>query len=348
MGFRILLARPIRHILHELIRNPKWRRHDAVVEHSHGKPVKKVKSLYKRTTSRVLRSILATIAWSLFPAVAMADWYNESQFQCSDPFQVRSFARNAGLLDSKIPFDFVEVADGKVYVDIPAVEVAELPTLRSDLLALNSNVFDADVAKELVVHLEGVQSDLEVPLLVQNLPSLAGYWVTNTSSLVIGGVFSYLFNETGAKALSLSQVLPLVASGGELTEFYTLRQIGEKHVLLSSLRYVVEVGNETRTVWLAACTYPAIVNHTRFRTTLGVNDKILVNVDGKWYIEDATTGARDPGHLELSHEDYDFLYFKAIDVSAFFEDYRIAKYGGPFEVNDEGVWTNLYSSTKPE
>ena len=280
--------------------------------------------------------------------IASAAWYEETKFTCSDPFNLIKFFRNSSWLDNYLPLKFVSVSDGYVYADLEAAKVAELPEIQNDLNILNQILLNANQSKSLSTHLKQVQSSMEVPLLVQNLPSLAGYWVTNTYAVAISGVFSYLFDLAGTKKLNLLQVRPLIATGGVVTEYMSLKFVDGKHLLVSSFEYSIRVGVEDRIIWLGSCTFPAKVKHKTFRTTIGVNDKFIRLIGGKWYVENVSDGDRNPGHLVQIREDSNFLYFQGVDFSAFYDEYRIAKYGGPFEVLSDGNWTNLYSSTRPE
>lgn len=206
---------------------------------------------------------------------------------------------------------------------------------------------DASHASELRKHMER-QADLyTVPLITQNLPSLSGYFVTNTASLVIGGLFSYLYDTVGAARINAEAFKPLVAQGGIITSYSSVNFSNGLYISNSSLVYSINVGNESRKIVISSCTYPAQLVVNSFETTIGVNDKRLLREENSWFVEDLESGDRQPGSLKPVKQDEVFLYFEAIDFSAFYSEYRIAKFGGPFQVKDDGQWRTLYASTVP-
>jgi len=237
--------------------------------------------------------------------------------------------------------------NGSLTAELDAVDVHADANLLNTYKISQEVSLDAARSKLFKAHVANQEDKYSVPFVTQNLPALSGYFVSNTSSLVISVFFSYLFDSVGTAKLEAQSLALLAAKGGKLTRFSSVHFSNGLYVSNMMLVYSVEVGQETRKVIVATCTYPTRLKVRSFETSIGVNDKRLLLENGLWYVEDLTTGDRQRGSLLPDKEDADFIYLKGQNFSSFYENYRISKFGGPFQVEDEGVWVNLYANTKP-
>jgi hypothetical protein len=281
-------------------------------------------------------------------ADASVEWYKNTKYSCSDPYNTKSLFSNTLWFNNHLPLKFESVSEGFVYADISADTVKNMSDLRNKYYGFETIKLDSAKANHLRSALEKSTSDASVPLFIQNLPSLIGYFASNTSSVVISSIFSYLFDQVGTIKLQRASLVPLIASGGLLEHQIRLVYKNSKYFFSSRYLYSVSVGSEVRRVWLSGCTYPANIKITGFKTTIGVNDKRIFLEGDKWFVENIIDGERDDGFLRKAKEDESFVYFKAENgFSSFYMDYRIGKFGGPFQANDEGKWVTFYATTSP-
>jgi hypothetical protein len=301
-------------------------------------------------TVNIIRYFIRCILFSclLFTNSVMAEWHKTTKYSCSDPYALSTFLSSVGWF-SKTPYlKFESPHQGYIYADISSSTLIEDPDVFSAFRVFEKVNLDKKKSDRLKISIEASSSNMDVSLFVQNLPSLAGYFISNTSSAVIGSMFTYLFDNIGSQKIQRSQLIPLIAAGGKLE--HQTRVVSEegKYFYSSIYLYRVNVGSEERVILISACTYPANIAIRGFVTNAGVNDKRIVLENGKWFFENLSGGGRQEGYLVKKSEDKTYIYFEAKEeFSTFYSNYRINKFGGAFQGKESNDWVTFYAKTSP-
>lgn len=294
------------------------------------------------------RALLGAFCIQLtFAVSAQASWPMNTSHSCSDPFRINSLVATNNWMPPDPNLRVVTNGNGQLMAELDATDVHADASLLNTYRVSQEITLDEARTKIFKAHLAGQDDKFTVPFVIQNLPALSGYFVSNTSSVAISVLFAFLFDDVGTAKMEVQSLAVIAAQGGKLTRYSSVNFSNGLYISNVMLVYSVDVGQETRKVIVASCTYPTHLALRAFETTIGVNDKRVLLENGQWYVEDLKTGDRQPGSLLPVKEDSEFIYLKGQNFSSFYEDYRISKFGGPFQVQDEGEWVNLYTNTKP-
>lgn len=276
------------------------------------------------------------------------EWYKTTKYNCSDPYKLRTVLSQNKWMTKKIPIKYEQVNKGYVYVEISNGTIFEKKYPINESILVESLTLDNKKSTKLKAHINDIISKDKIPLFVQMAPSFAGYFISNHSATALSGIFTYLFNEQGSSSLNKQTISTLIAPEGTIDHVITISLKSNRVYFISNYYYSVNVGSNKMKMLLSSCIYPCNIYHVGFKTQIGVNDKKIIKKNQVWEVYDLEGGAKHPGHLEETHQDNSYIYFKAKnDFSAFYEVYRIHKSGGAFQAKSDTNWETLYNKTVP-
>jgi hypothetical protein len=198
---------------------------------------------------------LATFGAANADASDKSYWYRNLKPACSASAPMMSLMTGSGLFSKQLTLEgqyfVVNGSDWSSRVDKPFVY--------EDVL------LDASRATSLSRALFSMGAASDVPLLAQDLATLATVPLPTTVGLVSGFLFGALYAASGAQATSLKELSHFIVVGGHIQQVlaYRISKDG-KPTLTRAYSYVVLLGSESRRFLLASCTYAVMIRDEAF------------------------------------------------------------------------------------
>jgi hypothetical protein len=276
------------------------------------------------------------------------DWFLSGENNCSgNPAAISAFS---ALLPISYP---LKSGGGNLYM---TVDAGSATSLLSGEKIVDSLTLDANNAKSYSTAMDTVTEDYQLPYVVEVDGAILGALAPPVVGLPAGLLFSYVVSKVNAKLASLRSMVLFVAAGGRLERrIKLLRNTDSATYAITSLEYVVSLGNEKRRFLTQGCTYPVNVVVKEFETNEAVGNKIIKvrtspSAWGVWDIED---NKWDSSILKFDHQDKEFYYFSEDAIengSVVGQDiHRISFQGGRWQVKraSDGAGGNFKNISSP-
>jgi hypothetical protein len=231
------------------------------------------------------------------------DWFVSGENNCSG--NTAAIAAFTALLPSSYP---IRIGAGNIYTSIDGGSVNALlagEKIVDNLLLTKSAAADYKKAMEVITENYSLPYvvEVDVAILAAMAPPVVG----------LGGglLFSYVVSKVNGRMEPLKSVVLFVAAGGRLERRWKLLRESDKATYaVSSLEYVVSLGQEQRRFFTQGCTYPVDVVVSEFETNERIANKIIkVRSPGTWGVWDVDDKKWHSSILKYDHQDKEFYYF---------------------------------------
>jgi hypothetical protein len=297
---------------------------------------------------------LKAIVLSIFVIILSADfsfaqdWFLSGENNCSgNPAAISAFS---ALLPISYP---LKSGTGNLYM---TVDAGSTTSLLSGEKIVDSLTLDANNAKSYSTAMEAVTEDYQLPYVVEVDGAILSSIAPPVVGLPAGLLFSRVVSNINAKLASLRSVVLFVAAGGRLERrIKLLRNTDSATYAITSLEYVVSLGNEKRRFLTQGCTYPVNVAVKEFETNEAVGNKIIKvrTPPSGWGVWDIEDNKWDSSILKFDHQDKEFYYFSEdaiVNNSVVGQDiHRISFQGARWQVKraSDGAGGNFKNISSP-
>lgn len=255
-------------------------------------------------------------AWFLTLAAAKAeDWPPDIHWSCEDPLLLKDTA----VIREWLPTDRRFLADrennlvygqvssrlirnGSVQLATPALVhktklSKEMAALLSTTIEKHTQVFEAPYYMAMI---------LPAPDFVENAIKNA------IAKKVVTTFRSYLLSNIKGKKAPIDSFIPFIVAGGMLMDIGVLSAADGKYLWSQSIQYIVNVGDEQRSLMLLSCDYPAVVTISRITAINndGSHGIVLEEQDAGDWVERGRAGDVEK-QLRKTGDDSEFIYFDA-------------------------------------